>query len=116
MTDLDLLSRQCQPCRAGTPPLEPAQVSALLAQLEGWTAAESAAEIRRVFHFKNYYQTLAFVNAVGWIAHSEDHHPTLIVHYNHCEVRYSTHAVKGLSENDFICAARIDALTRHGLP
>jgi 4a-hydroxytetrahydrobiopterin dehydratase len=66
--------------------------------------------IRREFRFKNFYETMAFVNAVAWISHREDHHPDLDLGYNRCVVHYSTHAIGGLSENDFICAARVNAL------
>jgi 4a-hydroxytetrahydrobiopterin dehydratase len=65
----------------------------------------------RTFKFENYYQTMAFVNALAWISHAEDHHPDLLVRYNTCEVCYSTHSVGGLSENDFICAAKVEMLT-----
>jgi 4a-hydroxytetrahydrobiopterin dehydratase len=83
----------------------------LLDQLHtDWTLSGNNTSISRTFRFRDYYQTLAFVNALAWIAHSEDHHPDLEVGYNRCLVRYSTHAVGGLSDNDFICAARIDAL------
>lgn len=75
-----------------------------------WTMDERAQRIGRVFRFDNYYQTMAFVNALAWVAHREDHHPDLEVGYNRCVVNFSTHSVGGLSENDFICAARIDAL------
>ena len=60
--------------------------------------------------FSNYYQTMAFVNAVAWIANQTDHHPELSVSYNQCRVEYSTHDINGLSENDFICAAKVEAL------
>ena len=63
-----------------------------------------------MYSFKNHYQVLAFVNALAWISHREDHHPDLAVGYNTCRVAYVTHAIKGLSENDFICAAKVDAL------
>jgi 4a-hydroxytetrahydrobiopterin dehydratase len=107
----DLVTRHCTPCAAGTPPLEGERAGRLLARLHpDWTLAGDNTSISRTFRFKNYYQTLAFVNALAWIAHGEDHHPDLEVGYNRCLVRYSTHAVGGLSENDFICAARIDAL------
>jgi 4a-hydroxytetrahydrobiopterin dehydratase len=87
------------------------QAGRLLERLHAdWTLAVDNHSISRTFRFKNYYQTLAFVNALAWIAHGEDHHPDLEVGYNRCLVRYSTHTVGGLSENDFICAARIDAL------
>lgn len=76
----------------------------------GWSMSDDGEEIRRNFRFKNYYQTIAFVNALAWVSHQQDHHPDLEVGYNRCVVRYSTHSVGGLSENDFICAARIDLL------
>ena len=69
-----------------------------------------AKEIRRTFSFGDYYKSMAFVNAVAWIAHREDHHPDMTVGYNKVTVAFSTHSVSGLSENDFICAAKIDAL------
>ena len=72
---------------------------------------ESGKEIARTYKFKNYYETMAFVNALAWIAHREDHHPDLLVGYNRVQVRFSTHSIGGLSENDFICAAKIDALS-----
>jgi 4a-hydroxytetrahydrobiopterin dehydratase len=85
----------------------------LLAQIDGWTLDDDAKQIGRTFEFKNYYRTMAFVNAVAWIAHVEDHHPDMEVGYNRCSVRFSTHSVGGLSENDFICAAKIDQLLRN---
>ena len=66
--------------------------------------------IERTFTFADFHATMAFVNAVAWMAHREDHHPDLTVGYNRCRVEYSTHAIGGLSENDFICAAKVDAL------
>jgi len=103
-----LVSRKCQACAAGTPPLGPERISVLLQQLPGWQAV--GGELTRTFQFKNYYETMAFVNATAWISHHEDHHPDLEVGYNKCKMRYSTHSVGGLSENDFICAAKVDAL------
>ncbi len=88
--------------------LAPAEVAAHLVQAPGWTLAGGA--IERRFSFGDYHHTMAFVNAVAWIAHAEDHHPELQVFYNHCTVRFNTHAVAGLSLNDFICAAKVDAL------
>jgi 4a-hydroxytetrahydrobiopterin dehydratase len=84
------------------------QIAQRLATLSGWQS--HGKEIRRVFSFKNYYETMAFVNAVAYIAHGQDHHPDLEVGYNKCTVRYSSHSVGGLSEKDFICAAMVDAL------
>ncbi len=103
------LSRlQCKPCTAATPALEQDRINTLLAQLDGWGQQGSA--INKIFNFDNYYQTMSFVNAVAWIANQQDHHPELMVGYNKCKVEFMTHAVHGLSENDFICAARVDAL------
>jgi len=67
-------------------------------------------KLEKIFPFKNYYETMAFVNALAWISHREDHHPDLSVGYNKCYVSYWTHAIGGLSENDFICAAKIERL------
>jgi 4a-hydroxytetrahydrobiopterin dehydratase len=111
MSSGDLLARHCTPCAKGTPPLGRERATGLLDQLHpAWTLAADDGSISRLFRFRDYYQTIAFVNALAWIAHGEDHHPDLEVGYNRCLVRYSTHTVGGLSENDFICAARIDAL------
>ena len=80
----------------------------LLSALDGWKRMGKV--ISKNFKFKNYYETMAFVNALAFISHRENHHPDLLVGYNKCEVRYSTHDVGGLSENDFICAAKVDGL------
>jgi 4a-hydroxytetrahydrobiopterin dehydratase len=102
-----LETKHCKPCEGGTPPLSSEKITELLKQIEGWDLFDRL--IGKVYNFKNYYQTMAFVNAVAWISHREDHHPDMIVSYNKCRVEYSTHAIGGLSENDFICAAKIDA-------
>lgn len=80
----------------------------MLQALAGWSCEKD--KIRKTFHFKNYYETTAFVNAAIWIAHQEDHHPDITFGYKQCEVVYSTHSVKGLTKNDFICASKLDAL------
>jgi 4a-hydroxytetrahydrobiopterin dehydratase len=103
-----LQEKHCRPCEAGTPPLGDAEVAALLRRLDGWELEGHG--ITKTYQFKNFHQTMAFVNAVAWIAHREGHHPDLQVGYNRCRVSYTTHAVGGLSENDFICAARVDTL------
>jgi 4a-hydroxytetrahydrobiopterin dehydratase len=105
----ELSARHCQPCTAATPRLSSAEIGLLLPQLKDWKV-EQAKELKRRFEFENFHQTMEFVNAAAWIAHREDHHPELEVGYKTCVVRYSTHSVGGLSENDFICAAKIDAL------
>lgn len=104
----ELAARQCQPCQGGMPPLPPAEVEAYLAKVPGWQHEQGV--IRKRFDFKNYSQTIFFVNAVAWIAQNQGHHPDLEVSYRSCRVSYTTHAIGGLSENDFICAARVDAL------
>jgi 4a-hydroxytetrahydrobiopterin dehydratase len=104
----ELTSRRCKPCASGTPALTNAEADSLMRQLEGWQRYDHL--INKTYRFKNYYQTIAFVNAVAWLSHAEDHHPELTVGYNSCLVEYTTHSVHGLSENDFICAAKVDAL------
>ena len=100
-----------QHCQHETSQLDCAAVQTLLTEIHAdWSLDEDGQMIQRMFRFKNYYQTIAFVNALAWVAHQQDHHPDLEVGYNRCVVHYSTHSVGGLSENDFICAARIDAL------
>ncbi|MDP1558322.1 MAG: 4a-hydroxytetrahydrobiopterin dehydratase [Nitrosomonas sp.] len=108
ITTCDLASKQCKPCEGGVPPLSLDEISALLLQLDGWQSVDQL--IRKTYVFKNYYQTMAFVNATAWISHREDHHPDITVGYNQCLIEYTTHEINGLSENDFICAAKIDKL------
>jgi 4a-hydroxytetrahydrobiopterin dehydratase len=106
----DLLNKRCKPCEGGVPALTPPQTKHLMSQVPDWSFDEAAMRITRSFQFKDYYETIAFVNAIAWISHREDHHPDLEVGYNRCVVHYSTHAVKGLTENDFICAAKVNGL------
>ena len=104
----DLATKKCKPCEGGVAPLKHDEVDRLLKQLDGWEHANG--RIAKTYSFKNYYQTLAFVNGAAWISHREDHHPDMNVGYNTCRVEYVTHAIGGLSENDFICAAKLDKL------
>jgi 4a-hydroxytetrahydrobiopterin dehydratase len=104
----ELATKKCLPCEGGVAPLGPAEIERLLGQLQGWEYA--AGRIAKTYSFTNYHQTMAFVNATAWISHREDHHPDLTVGYNRCRVEYVTHAIGGLSENDFICAAKLDKL------
>ena len=108
MPNDDLTTRQSKPITAGSPALNPGAIASMLKSLPGWQ--QQSGEIRKTYAFKNYYETMAFVNALAFISHREDHHPDLEVGYNKCTVRYSTHSVGGLSENDFICAAKVEAL------
>jgi 4a-hydroxytetrahydrobiopterin dehydratase len=106
----DFSQKKCVPCEGGVPALKKADVQKALKNLPGWKLRQDSKEISCDFKFKNYYQTMAFVNAIAWMAHHEDHHPDLEVGYNHCLVRYSTHAIGGLSENDLICASKVTRL------
>lgn len=111
MSEIDNLRQShCQPRKGAEHQLPDNRIDALLAQLPDWWRSDDGGAISRTFRFPDYYRTLAFVNALAFVAHREDHHPDLGVHYNRVVVRYSTHDVGGLSENDFICAARADAL------
>ena len=104
----DLVTKYCTPCDPGTPPVEDARVASMLRDLPGWES--TGREIAKMYSFKNYHETIAFVNATAWVSHREDHHPDLEVGYNRCRVRYSTHSIGGISENDLICAAKVEAL------
>ena len=106
----DLIAGHCRPLRGAEHRLDEAALRARLALLPDWALIEDGAAIHRRFAFPDYYRTMAFVNALAHVAHREDHHPDLGVHYGHVDVRYSTHDVGGLSENDFLCAAKADAL------
>ena len=92
--------------------LEPAKIEALLAEVPGYKADEARAKISKDYKFADFYETIAFVNAVAYIANQEDHHPDLTVSYDKVGVAFSTHDAGGLTENDFICAARVNALIR----
>jgi len=104
----DLLNKRCKPCEGNVAPYDAEQTKEMLKQLKAWIVEDG--KLVKLYLFKNYYETMAFVNALAWISHREDHHPDLQVGYNKCRVEYSTHAIGGLSENDFICAAKADAL------
>ena len=104
-TSADLLARHSQPAMAA---LDAVEAARLLALVPEWALEDG--KLVRTFTFKNYYRTMAFVNALAYLSHTEDHHPEMTVTYNRCIVRYDTHSAHGLSDNDFICAAKADAL------
>jgi len=104
----DFVTKKCKPCEGGVESLSTEAAAANVQQLEGWVLEDK--HISKTYTFQNYYQTMAFVNAMAWVSHREDHHPDITVGYNRCDVIYTTHAIGGLSENDFICAAKIDKL------
>jgi 4a-hydroxytetrahydrobiopterin dehydratase len=111
MTTLASLAAQsCIPRRGAEHRLDAGVARQRLALLPGWELIDEGGALRKTFRFPDYYRTLAYVNALAYVAHREDHHPDLGVHYDRCVVRYSTHDVGGLSENDFICAAKAELL------
>ena len=96
-------------CQSEVPrSMDTAAIRQHLTEVGGWTQHDAA--IQKTFLFRSYHETIAFVNALAWVCHTENHHPDLHVTYDHCVVRFSTHSVSGISRNDFICAARADAL------
>jgi 4a-hydroxytetrahydrobiopterin dehydratase len=107
----DLVERRCKPCEGKVAAYTAEQAKAELKQLSAdWRLIEDGKAIKREFALPDFYHTMSFVNALAHVANIEDHHPDLEVGYNYCRVRYSTHAIGGLSENDFICAAKIDRI------
>jgi 4a-hydroxytetrahydrobiopterin dehydratase len=107
----ELAERRCAPCEGGVTPLSRAAAEEVLQRLdENWQLSVDATSIEREFRCKDFFRTMSFVNALAHIANLEDHHPDLAVGYNYCRVRFTTHAIGGLSENDFICAAKIDQI------
>ena len=92
--------------------LDPSQVETLLGEVSGYQLDDARTKISKDYKFADFYETIAFVNALAYIANQEDHHPDLTVSYNRCSVSFSTHDAGGLTENDFICAARVNALIR----
>src|SRR6185437_7798884 len=101
---------RCVGCEGGIPALTQDEIIPLLSQLNDWVVSADKKYISKRFTFKGFYKTMAFVNAIAWIANQENHHPDLQVGYDYCLVQYTTHAVAGLTKNDFICAAKIDIL------
>lgn len=106
----NLADKKCMPGGGDADPLSPEQIKSLLQKIDGWKYTDDGPWLKKTFKFQNYYKTMAFVNAVAWIANQENHHPGLEVSYSSCAIRFQTHDVGGLSENDFICASKIDAL------
>jgi 4a-hydroxytetrahydrobiopterin dehydratase len=107
----DLSSKHCESCEGIGAALTPEQINPLMSQLhKEWNLTQNHRMISRELSFKNFYQTMAFVNALAWIANTENHHPDLELGYNYCRIHFMTHALNGLSHNDFICAAKVDKL------
>jgi 4a-hydroxytetrahydrobiopterin dehydratase len=106
----DLTQKSCVPCEGGVSPIERTEAEALLRNLDGWQLDDDGKMIRRRYEFRGFFRTMSFINAMAWVVNQEGHHPDFSAGYNYCEVGFTTHAIDGLSENDFICAAKIDAL------
>jgi len=114
-TDETLVNKKCAPCHGGVSALTPAEAQKMLGRLlssdkGGWQLVEDGKAIKREFKFPDFYRAMSFVNAVAHIANVEDHHPDIECGWGYARIRYQTHAVGGLHENDFICAAKIDTL------
>jgi len=107
----ELLAKRCIHLEHG---LSDADIDTYLPAVPGWTKSDG--KIVKTFSFRDYHDTLAFVNAIAYVIHAEDHHPELVVTYNRCAVKFDTHSVNGgkggISENDFICAAKVEAIYR----
>ena len=107
----ELSEKKCKPCEGGVKPLTRAQTKLLGRKLhKDWKISKDTKSLKRSLKFKDFYRTMSFVNALAYVANTEDHHPDLEVGYDYCRVTYSTHAIGGLSINDFICAAKLDRL------
>ena len=111
---MELVKKKCLPCKAGTLPLEESKVNELLKETPAWVLKDG--HLYKKFKFKNFVETIKFVNAVAEIAEQEGHHPDFYVHYNKVEIELWTHAINGLSENDFIIAAKIDKISKQQKP
>ena len=107
----ELAKKTCKPCEGGVEPLQATAARELLAALhDDWSISDDGAEISRTFAFPAYSRSLGFANAVAWIAITQGHHPDMLLSYSKCTVSWTTHAIGGLSDNDFICAAKVDLL------
>lgn len=108
---MTLSHQKCEPCEGIGTALNSEQVKQLMPQLaKAWEVTTDFKQLKRSFQFKNFYETMAFVNAIAWFANQDNHHPDLEIGYNYCHVTYMTHALQGLTQNDFISASKIDGL------
>jgi len=107
----ELSEKKCKPCEGGIDPLTREQAQTLMQQLHGdWRLSDDGKSLHREWKFRNFFHTMSFVNAVAHVANAEDHHPDLEVGYGVCKMKFTTHAIDGLSENDFICGSKVDAI------
>lgn len=110
---MSTLSQQhCKPVTTDDDVISELQMASFLNELQSlWELDKNRQSISREFNFKNYYETMAFINAAAWTFHQQDHHPDILLSYNHCKITFTTHSINSLSLNDFICAARINEIT-----
>lgn len=106
----ELTTKSCKPCEGGVDPLNREQCEQLLKDTPGWELSDDATTLTRSYEFRNFFRTMSFVNVVAHIANNENHHPDMEVGYNYCRLKFTTHAINGLSENDFICAAKVNMI------
>lgn len=107
---IDLATKTCVPCEGGVPPLPQAEVRDLLTKVPDWTLADDGKTISRRFDFKGFAKPVEMANLAAWLGNKQGHHPDIRFGWGYAEVHFTTHAADGLTENDFICAARLDAL------
>ncbi len=107
---MSLTQKTCEPCRGGIPPLESAEAKAFLKQTPGWELLDADTKIQRTFKTGNFADAMALVTKVGALAEEEGHHPDITFGWGYCTVLFYTHKIKGLHENDFIMAAKVNAL------
>ena len=107
---MELSDKTCVPCRGGVPAMEAGEAERLISQVSGWTLEEVAKGIRREFRFRDFAEAMLFARRVGEIAEAEGHHPDLSIGWGYCTVRFRTHSIKGLHENDFVMAAKVNRL------
>lgn len=104
----ELSQKTCKPCEGGVEAMSEASITTMLDSIEGWVY--EGGKLTLTNKFKNHYQAMAYVNAIAWVSHLENHHPYITVGYNDVKVEYWTHEIDGISENDFICAAKVNDL------
>lgn len=110
MTTDDLASKDCEPCSGGVSPMSGDEAREKLAQLNGWKLSDDGTTMRRRFEFKGFAKAVEMANLAAWLGNKQGHHPDITFGWGYCEVAFTTHEAGGLTENDFICAARLDAL------
>jgi 4a-hydroxytetrahydrobiopterin dehydratase len=122
-TDETLINKKCVPCHGGVTALTAEEAKKMMSRLlssgsgsDGWQIVEDGKALKREFKFADFYRAMSFVNAVAHVANAEDHHPDIECGWGYVRIRYQTHAIGGLHENDFICAAKIDTLPGAGAP